>query len=107
MLYLWSAIVGLTVITVLSRSVFLLAGARVQIPARIQRALRYAPPAALVAVILPELLTVQGAVAWSPLANPKLLASLLAGLWFVATRQMVSTIVVGMAVYTLLRLYVI
>ena len=39
----WIAILGMTVITVLSRALFLMAGERVTVPDRLQRALRYAP----------------------------------------------------------------
>jgi len=47
---IWFAILGLTAITVLSRSLFLIAGTSIKIPHNMQRALRYAPAAALVAL---------------------------------------------------------
>lgn len=104
-IYLWLAVAGLTLLTVLTRSLFLLAGERVHVPARVQRALRYAPPAALVAIILPEIVALHGELSLAPLVNPRWPAGLAALLWFLYFRNMVSTIVVGMLVYTALRLY--
>ncbi len=104
--FVWLAILGLTIITVLSRSLFLIAGSRVVIPARVQHGLRYAPAAALVALIVPELFAVEGTVSLAsldPLRNPKLLAGVATGLVFFYSRHMVLTIAAGMMVYTLLR----
>lgn len=99
----WIAIVGMTVVTVLSRALFLMAGERVTVPDRIQRALRYAPAAALAAIILPDLLTFEGHFTIAP-SNDKLVAGVAATVCYVLTRRMVGMIVVGMAVYTALRL---
>ena len=101
---IWLAILGLTVITVLSRSLFLLAGSRITIPPRVQHALRYAPAAALVALIVPELFSVDGMLAPDPMHNPKLLAGVATGIVFFYSRHMVLTIAAGMTVYTALRL---
>jgi branched-subunit amino acid transport protein len=104
--FIWLAILGLTVITILSRSLFLLAGSRIVIPPHVQRALRYAPAAALVALIIPELFVVRGELSMAsldPLANPKLLAGVATGLVFFYSRHMLLTIAAGMAVYTALR----
>jgi branched-subunit amino acid transport protein len=105
---IWLAILGLTAITVVSRSLFLLAGSRITIPHHMQRALRYAPAAALVALIVPELFTVDGTLSMAslhPSHNPKLLAGVATGVVFYYSRHMVLTIAAGMIVYTLLRLY--
>lgn len=105
---IWLAILGLTAITVLSRSLFLLAGSRTVIPPQLQRGLRYAPAAALVALIVPELFAVDGALSATsldPLRNPKLLAGLVTGLVFFYSRHMLLTIAAGMTTYTLLRLW--
>lgn len=105
---IWLAILGLTAITVLSRSLFLLAGSRITIPHRVQRALRYAPAAALVALIVPELFAVDGGLSMAsldPARNPKLLAGVATGIVFFYTRHMLLTIAAGMVLYTLLRNY--
>ena len=99
----WIAIVGMGVVTVLTRALFLMAGERVSVPDRLQRALRYAPAAALAAIIVPEFMTWQGHFTLSP-TNAKLMAGIAATVFYLFTRRMVGMIVVGMAVYTALRL---
>ncbi len=99
----WLAIALMTLATVITRSAFFLFGHRVRIPPRLQHALRYAPAAALAAIVAPELLlshdTLQ--LSWS---NPKLMAGVAAVLFFLATRHFLGTIVVGMVVFSLLRI---
>ncbi|MEF9996937.1 MAG: AzlD domain-containing protein, partial [Burkholderiaceae bacterium] len=41
--YVWLAILGLTVVTLVTRSSFLVLGDRFPLPERVQHALRYAP----------------------------------------------------------------
>lgn len=94
--------IALTLVIVLTRAGFLLFGERITLPDRLQRALRHAPVAALVAVLVPPLwVGLQGAQAGQTLARVAALVA--AGLWFAWRRQMVPMIVVGMAVYTVLR----
>ena len=72
---------------------------------RVQRALRYAPAAALVAVVVPDVLETPQGLSIA-LGNHALYGAL-AGLgWFLWRRSMIGTIIVGMLVFTLLRLYV-
>lgn len=71
--WLWLAFVLLAVTTLVTRGSFIVIGERGRLPAVVQRALRYAPAAALSALIVPDLLLVQSSV--DPL-NPKLLAGL-------------------------------
>jgi branched-subunit amino acid transport protein len=98
----WLVIVGLTIVTIVTRSFFLVLGDRVPLPPRVQHALRYAPACALVALIAPEVLLVKGALAFD-LANIKLLSAAVAVTTMLATRSMIVSMVVGMAVYTGLR----
>lgn len=100
---LWATIAGLTAVSVLTRNVFLLLGHRVSIPARLQHALRYAPACALVALIVPEAVMQSGAPFLS-MANPKLVAAIVAVATLLTTRRAVAAIVLGMAAYTLVRL---
>ncbi|CAG9174537.1 AzlD domain-containing protein [Cupriavidus respiraculi] len=102
-LEIWIALIGMAVVTIVTRAFFLMAGERVTLPDRIQRALRYAPAAALAAIVVPDLMTWQGHFTLSP-ANYKLVAGIAAALFYLATRKMVGMIAVGMAVYTALRL---
>jgi len=98
----WLTIVLLTVATILTRSSFFLLGHAVKLPAKVQHALRYAPAAALAAIVAPDLVMANGALqlTW---ANPKLLAGIGAAAFFLTTRHMLGTIISGMALYSLLR----
>ncbi|MFS8976419.1 AzlD domain-containing protein [Cupriavidus necator] len=101
---IWIAIAGMGVVTVVTRALFLMAGEHVTVPDRLQRALRYAPAAALAAIILPDLMTWQGHFTVA-LSNYKLVAGVAATLFYLLTRKMVGMIAVGMAIYTGLRLF--
>jgi branched-subunit amino acid transport protein len=100
---IWLTIVLLTVATIVTRSAFFLLGDKVKLPSKVQHALRYAPAAALAAIVAPDLLTSGGALALTWL-NPKLLAGIGATVFFLSTRHLLGTIVAGMGLYTLLRL---
>jgi len=103
---IWLTIIGLTLLTVVMRNVFLVLGHRVTLPPRVQHALRYAPACALVAVILPELVLQPGIGGGGPvmdLASPKLIAGAVAIASLLLTRHSTAAIVLGMAAYLLLR----
>lgn len=102
--YTWLVIFWLTVATILTRSSFFLLGNAIKFPPRVQHALRYAPAAALAAIVVPDMLLSGGAVTIS-LANPKLLAGIGAMVFFVATQRLLGTIVVGMVLFSVVRLY--
>ncbi|MBI1891615.1 MAG: AzlD domain-containing protein [Burkholderiales bacterium] len=99
----WLTIALLTVSTILTRSSFFMLGDRVKLPAKVQHALRYAPAAALAAIVAPDLALTGGALNLS-LMNPKLLAAIGATLFFLRTRHMLGTITFGMGLYAVLRL---
>lgn len=103
-LWLWLVIAGLTVVTFITRSFFLLTPARFEFSPSVQKALRYAPTIAIMAVIAPDILMHKGAVdiTWH---NPALLAAAVSGLVFVWRQSLLWGLVAGMAVFTLLRLY--
>ena len=92
------AIVGLAVITVITRGFFLLPRGRLPMPGWLQRGLKYAPLAALAAVIAPELVMQQGALIGTPL-DARLPAAALAVAWYLWRRDILGTILIGMAVY--------
>ena len=96
-------ILGLTGITVLTRAFFLLPEREVPIPHWLREALRYAPLAALVAVVAPEIVLTQGHLihTWQ---DARLFAALAGGLWFWRQRGIRGTIVCGTAVLLVLRL---
>lgn len=101
--YIWTAIVLMTLSTLITRSGFFLFGHAVKLPPRLRHALSYAPAAAMAAIVIPDLVAAGGVVDIS-LANPKLLAGIGGAIFFMATRHLLGTIVVGMALFTVLRL---
>lgn len=102
--WLLGVIAGLTVVTVVTRSFFLLMPRRFEFPESIKKALRYAPTVAITAIIAPDILMHQGAVdlSWH---NPDLLAGLAVVAVFVWRHSLVWSLIAGMVVFTLFRLY--
>ena len=97
------AIVGLAVITVVTRGFFFLTEREIPIPVWLRQGLRYAPLAALAAVVVPEVVMSQGHLidTWRD-ARPY--AALAGGAYYAWRRGILGTIVVGMAVLLPLRL---
>ncbi|HMW22837.1 MAG TPA: AzlD domain-containing protein [Burkholderiaceae bacterium] len=91
-------ILGLGLVTVLARSFFLLPDRELPMPPIVRRALRYAPLAALVAIVVPEVLLTRGVLihTW---ADARLLAALAGAGWFAWRRGILGTIATGMLVY--------
>lgn len=96
-------IIGLTVITVVTRCFFLIPERELRLPGWVQRGLRFAPLAALAAVVVPEVLMSQGQLinTWQ---DARIYAVLAATAWFFWRRSILGTIVVGMAVLMPLKL---
>ena len=92
------AIVGLTLITVITRAFFMLPEREIPMPDWLRRGLKYAPLAALTAVIAPEIFMVQGQLIDS-LQDARLPAIACATAYFFWQRSILGTILVGMAVY--------
>ncbi len=99
---IWLAIIGMTLVTAATRAFFLLGGERAVLPERVQRMLRYAPAAALVAVVVPDVLQTPNGISFA-LSNHALYGTLAGLAWFLWRRSMIGTIVAGMIAYTLLR----
>ena len=99
---IWIVMFILGALTFLTRLSFIGLFHRWQTPDLVKRALRYVPVAALMAIIVPELLMSDGVLNLNPL-NPRLLAGLAAIVVAVRTRDVTWTIVVGMLVFWLLR----
>ena len=98
-LYSAGVILGLTACTILTRGSFIIPKRAPPLPERVKLALRYAPIAALMAVIAPEILlsSALGAV-WMKLGG-----AVAAGIYFYTRRGILGTIVVGMLAYAALR----
>ncbi len=99
----WLVIALLALATFLARSSFWLVGHHINLPKRVQEALRYAPACALAAIIVPDFLLNNGQIA-TGLDNPRWIAGIAATAFFLVKRNMLLTIIFGMAVYTYIRL---
>jgi branched-subunit amino acid transport protein len=97
------AIVGLGVITVVTRAFFLLPRNEVPLPGWLKQGLRYAPLAALAAVVVPEVVMTQGELigTWQDARLPAAAAATVVYFW---RRSILSTILSGTAVMLLFRL---
>jgi branched-subunit amino acid transport protein len=100
--YVWLAIAAITLATFLTRSSLHLIGSQLQLPPRLEVALRYAPACALTAIIVPDLFLTQGVLDLS-LSNSRLLAGLAGVVIFAASRSTFGTIAGGMLAFWLLR----
>ncbi len=97
------AVIGLAVITVLTRGFFMIPERDVPIPAWLREALRYAPLAALVAVLVPEV-AMTGDHLLDTWRDARLYATLTGVCVFWRTRNLLATILAGSAVLLALRL---
>lgn len=96
-------IVGLALLTVLTRGFFVLPRREIPLPTPLLRALRYAPLAALTAVVVPEVVMSQGDLI-TTFKDARIYAALTGVAWFFWRRGILGTIVTGTAVMLTLRL---
>ena len=98
-----ATIVGMTVVTVLTRGLFSLTERPWTLPPWLEAGFRYAPIAALAAVIVPEIAMTDGQLiaTWQ---DARVFAVIAGTAWYVARRGLLGTIVAGMAVYLPLHL---
>ena len=94
----FGVIVGLAVVTVVSRSFFFLSNTDWDLPHWAQRGLQYAPIAALSAVVVPEIVMTHGALiaTWQ---DARIFAAIAGVAVYFAKRDVLLTIVLGMGVY--------
>jgi branched-subunit amino acid transport protein len=101
---IWVVIVVLGIATACCRSALWMVGHRVTIPRRVQEMLRYAPACALAAIVAPDfMLGPQGEIELA-VTNPKLLAGIISLAYYLWRRNMLQTIIIGMVVFTVLRI---
>jgi branched-subunit amino acid transport protein len=96
------AIVGLALITIGTRGFFLFPERELPLPGWLKQGLRYAPLAALAAVVAPEVLMTQGHLV-ATLEDARLYATLAATAYFFWRRGILGTIVTGTLVMVALR----
>lgn len=102
-LEVWLTIAGLTAITLVTRNFFIAFADTLRLPTRAQHALRYAPACALTALVVPEVLIRNGALALE-LGNDRLIAAAIAAAVMLATRSMLATMAAGLAAFVALQL---
>ncbi|HVK33797.1 MAG TPA: AzlD domain-containing protein [Burkholderiaceae bacterium] len=97
------AILGLALITIVTRGFFLYPERELPMPAWLQQGLRYAPLAALVAVVAPEIFMTQGRLI-STWMDARLPAVLAATAYFYWRRDILGTIIAGTTMLLVLKL---
>lgn len=102
-LYAVIAILGLALITVVTRAFFMIPERELPLPGWLKQGLRYAPLAALAAVVAPEIVMTQGELigTWK---DARLFGAAAATAYFFWRRGILGTIVSGTAVLLVLRL---
>ena len=97
---LWTVavIIGLACVTVIARSFFFMSNKPWGLPHWAQRGLQYAPIAALAAVVVPEVVMVHGHLTPS-LQDARLYGALAGAAAYYWKKNVLLTIVLGMAVY--------
>jgi branched-subunit amino acid transport protein len=97
------AILGLALVTVLSRCFFFILDRPWSLPDWAHRALNYAPVAALAGVVIPEVVMADGHLV-TTLQDARLFAALAGVIVYFWRRSVLLTLVFGMAVYLPLHL---
>ena len=102
---LWSVatIAGMTLVTVLTRTLFFLPEKPWSLPGWLEAGFRYAPIAALAAVVVPEI-AMSNSHLIDTWRDARVFAACVATVWFAWRRGLLGTIVVGMLVYLPLHL---
>lgn len=97
------AVAGMVIITVLTRGAFFLSKRELPFPHWLREGLKYAPLAALAAVVAPQIVMTDGALigTWR---DPRVFAALAGGAWYFWRRDILGTIVAGLVVLLALRL---
>lgn len=98
--WLWITFAALSLTTLLTRGSFIVIGEKGRLPPVVQRALRYAPAAALAALVVPDLLLDHGQ--FQPF-NPKLVAGAVIVAIGLRTRNPWLPFILGMGVLIALR----
>ena len=102
--YILAIIGALVVCSILTRAGFFIFGDHLPLTDGVRRALRYAPAAALAAIIVPGLLPLAPGGTMT-IAADQLLAAIVAVVICLRTRNAILVIVVGMLVFWGLRLF--
>jgi len=108
-IHLWITFFGLMAVTFVTRSFFLLGGSKFNIPETIYEFLRYAPTAALIAIVLPEILFIKDPASQLfeiDLYSPHLFGGVVAIIGYLVTKSLLGTIFLGMVAFTAARYFI-
>jgi len=96
-------ILGMALVTLITRGFFVLPSRELPLPDWLSQGLRYAPVAALAAIVLPEIVMTQGQLIghWQ---DARVFAALAGAAWYAWRRSILGTIVSGSLVLLALRL---
>lgn len=97
-------ILGMGFVTFVMRYPVMALVGRFQMPESIIRALRYVPPAVLTAIVAPSILMQNGQLSLSP-TSPQLIGGIVAMLSTWRTKNLLLTIILGMAAFYLVRTF--
>lgn len=100
-IYVYSAILLLALCSVITRAGYMVFGDYLPLPDVVRRALRYAPAAALTAILVPDLMPWEEDT--GPAFDYRLVAAMVGVLVFLRTRSAVLVIVAGMVCLWVLR----
>lgn len=95
-------IAGMALVTFAVRYPPLALVSKIDLPERVVTALRYVPPVVLAAIIVPAVL-MRGQSLYLAVDNTRLLATVLSALVMWRSKNLLLTIVLGMAVFLLLQ----
>ncbi|MFN8529528.1 MAG: AzlD domain-containing protein [Anaerolineae bacterium] len=98
-------VLGMALVTFAVRYPVMLLVGRLPLPEGLFRALKFVPPAVLAAIIVPGMLMPEGTIDVSP-TNAYLVAGIVAGVVAWRSKNVLITIVIGMALFLLLRLVI-
>jgi branched-subunit amino acid transport protein len=96
-------VIGMALITLLTRGFFLLPEREVPLPAWFKLGLRYAPLATMAAIVVPEVVMTQGQLITTWM-DARLPAAAVATAYFFWRRDILGTILSGTAVLLILKL---
>jgi branched-subunit amino acid transport protein len=97
-------VVGMALVTFLIRYPTMVLVGKIPLPDRVFRALRYVPPAVLAAIIAPAILMPDEKNLFISPTNSYLVAGIISVIIAWRTKNLLLTIVLGMAVFLILRL---
>ncbi len=100
-------LIGMTLVTAWSRSFFLMLGDRIKVSPLMLESIRFAPLAAMIAILAPEIFLPANAsnVAQFDIHLPNIWGGIAALIAFHFSRNMLLTLLVGMTVFAVIRFW--